>query len=134
MDDIANVQSNDGMVKNAARIEEDVPRAGESSTARFGEDVEGARKRSRPWAKKRKSYSHVHYKVYKRRWFGLAQLVLLNVVVSWDVSVMFSFWEKLGWEDIWFDVCAMRVSTKDSATRKKARMRKREKTLNLKTA
>lgn len=28
----------------------------------------------------------VVYKVYKRRWFGLAQLVLLNVVVSWDVS------------------------------------------------
>lgn len=26
------------------------------------------------------------WKVYKRRWFGLAQLVLLNVVVSWDVS------------------------------------------------
>ncbi|KAF2642712.1 MFS general substrate transporter [Massarina eburnea CBS 473.64] len=27
---------------------------------------------------------HTHYKVYKRRWFGLAQLVLLNIVVSWD--------------------------------------------------
>lgn len=25
------------------------------------------------------------YKVYKRRWFGLTQLVLLNIVVSWDV-------------------------------------------------
>lgn len=25
------------------------------------------------------------YKVYKRRFFGLGQLVLLNVVVSWDV-------------------------------------------------
>lgn len=25
------------------------------------------------------------YRVYKRRWFGLAQLVLLNIVVSWDV-------------------------------------------------
>ncbi|KAI1499507.1 hypothetical protein F5X99DRAFT_282527 [Biscogniauxia marginata] len=24
------------------------------------------------------------YKVYKRRWFGLAQLTLLNVIVSWD--------------------------------------------------
>ncbi|MCJ1284431.1 hypothetical protein MMC26_003763 [Xylographa opegraphella] len=24
------------------------------------------------------------YKVYKRRWFGLIQLVLLNIVVSWD--------------------------------------------------
>lgn len=26
------------------------------------------------------------YKVYKRRWFGLIQLVLLNIIVSWDVS------------------------------------------------
>ena len=26
------------------------------------------------------------YRVYKRRWFGLAQLVLLNIIVSWDVS------------------------------------------------
>lgn len=25
------------------------------------------------------------YRTYKRRWFGLVQLVLLNVVVSWDV-------------------------------------------------
>ena len=28
----------------------------------------------------------VEYKVYKRRWFGLVQLVLLNIVVSWDVG------------------------------------------------
>ena len=26
------------------------------------------------------------YRVYKRRWFGLVQLVLLNIIVSWDVS------------------------------------------------
>ena len=25
------------------------------------------------------------YKVYKIRWFGLTQLVLLNIIVSWDV-------------------------------------------------
>lgn len=25
------------------------------------------------------------YRVYKRRWFGLIQLVLLNIVVGWDV-------------------------------------------------
>ncbi|KAF2116233.1 major facilitator superfamily domain-containing protein [Lophiotrema nucula] len=30
------------------------------------------------------SYSHAHFRVYKRRWFGLLQLVLLNIVVSWD--------------------------------------------------
>lgn len=27
------------------------------------------------------------YKVYKRRWFGLAQLTLLNIIISWEVSV-----------------------------------------------
>ena len=27
------------------------------------------------------------YRVYRRRWFGLAQLVLLNIIVSWDVSL-----------------------------------------------
>ncbi|KAF2020761.1 MFS general substrate transporter [Aaosphaeria arxii CBS 175.79] len=32
----------------------------------------------------RNTYSHTHFRVYKRRWFGLAQLVLLNIVVSWD--------------------------------------------------
>ena len=31
--------------------------------------------------------SPIEYKVYKRRWFGLMQLVLLNIVVSWDVSI-----------------------------------------------
>jgi len=31
----------------------------------------------------------VVWRVYKRRWFGLGQLVLLNVVVSWDVSMLF---------------------------------------------
>jgi FLVCR family MFS transporter 7 len=26
------------------------------------------------------------YRTYKRRWFGLLQLTLLNIIVSWDVS------------------------------------------------
>ena len=26
------------------------------------------------------------YRVYKIRWFGLTQLILLNIIVSWDVS------------------------------------------------
>lgn len=30
--------------------------------------------------------SHVVYRVYRRRWFGLAQIVLLNIIISWDVS------------------------------------------------
>lgn len=32
----------------------------------------------------------VVYRVYKIRWFGLMQLVLLNIVVSWDVSTTIS--------------------------------------------
>jgi len=28
------------------------------------------------------------YRVYKRRWFGLFQLTLLNIIVSWDVSAI----------------------------------------------
>lgn len=28
----------------------------------------------------------IEFRVYKRRWFGLFQLVLLNIIVSWDVS------------------------------------------------
>jgi hypothetical protein len=30
--------------------------------------------------------STLRFKVYKRRWFGLMQLTLLNIIVSWDVS------------------------------------------------
>ena len=29
--------------------------------------------------------TQVEYKVYKRRWFGLGQLILLNIVESWGV-------------------------------------------------
>jgi len=31
------------------------------------------------------------YRVYKRRWFGLVQLTLLNIIVSWDVSLALVF-------------------------------------------
>ena len=33
---------------------------------------------------------HVVYRVYKIRWFGLTQLILLNIIVSWDVSRVFT--------------------------------------------
>jgi hypothetical protein len=29
------------------------------------------------------------YKVYKRRFLGLFQLVLLNIIISWDVGAFF---------------------------------------------
>ena len=32
----------------------------------------------------------MEYRVYKIRWFGLTQLILLNIVVSWDVSTTHS--------------------------------------------
>lgn len=73
------------------RITETEPvRAGESSSARArGEESElETRGSSGRWWRRsqRGTYSHTHFRVYKRRWFGLAQLVLLNIVVSWDVS------------------------------------------------
>lgn len=45
------------------------------------------------------------YKVYKRRWFGVVQLTLLNIIVSWDVSVCFPWyawvstllWKRTAW-------------------------------------
>ncbi len=39
--------------------------------------------------------NHVEYKVYKRRWFGLGQLVLLNIILSWGVR--FQHWT-LAWQ------------------------------------
>ncbi|KAL6707701.1 hypothetical protein ACN47E_003822 [Coniothyrium glycines] len=81
MDEIAHVQSRDGMLKHAARIEEATAQAGREEggeASASGSRGVGSKK------SKKKSYSHEHFKVYKRRWFGLAQLVLLNVVVSWD--------------------------------------------------
>jgi hypothetical protein len=48
----------------------------QSNTGNSGNDVE-------------RTLSGREFKVYKRRWFGLAQLVLLNIVVSWDVSTSF---------------------------------------------
>lgn len=33
---------------------------------------------------------HTVYRVYKIRWFGLSQLILLNIVVSWDVRPLIS--------------------------------------------
>lgn len=33
--------------------------------------------------------SPMMYKLYKRRWFGLIQLTLLNIIVSWNVCLTF---------------------------------------------
>lgn len=36
------------------------------------------------------------YRVYKRRWFGLGVLALLNIVISWGVGYLFSAGKQLG--------------------------------------
>lgn len=99
MDDISQTQTNDGMLQKAGGVqrEEIVSESAASNSAAVGgsqgqsHEETGARGFfGRKKKDKRRSYSHAHFKVYKRRWFGLAQLVLLNIVVSWDVST-FSF-------------------------------------------
>lgn len=94
---IAHTQSNDAMLKDVATLDGTPGSSSGEAIADaqiqgVGEEEEaraGTPKKRRPWERKRKSYSHAHYKVYKRRWFGLAQLVLLNIVASWDVSDAF---------------------------------------------
>lgn len=41
-----------------------------------------------PEAEARSPDQATQFRVYKRRWFGLLQLVLLNIIVSWDVSII----------------------------------------------
>lgn len=36
----------------------------------------------------------VEYRLYKRRWFGLVQLVLLNIMGSWGVSIQAFAWRE----------------------------------------
>ena len=73
-------QQRDGIARSNGAI-------GEEEVADGTREVPGQRKRWRLGRKNHSSYSHTHYRVYKRRWFGLVQLVLLNIVVSWGVSV-----------------------------------------------
>jgi FLVCR family MFS transporter 7 len=107
MDDLTRTQTNDSMLKSTAELSEvavtnpNGPSNSRTQETDFGGDgtVEGGgdvearevqpKRRRFGIGKTKQSYSHTHYKVYKRRWIGLAQLVLLNIVVSWDVSVPF---------------------------------------------
>jgi hypothetical protein len=71
---------------------EDGMNATESDDGRIGEPLELVRSDEGLMNEERLDGAEIAgdgeivYKVYKRRWFGLAQLVLLNIVVSWDVS------------------------------------------------
>lgn len=78
MGDISPQQARD--YKHSSQLEEgytDVQSNGEASGSRpsAAGDEEDAPINGR----------HTEYRVYKIRWFGLTQLILLNIVVSWDV-------------------------------------------------
>ena len=80
--DMANLSPQVTQDKNLSAVSttySDQPTNAQASTLRAptsdGEDIaltEGGR--------------HVEYKTYKIRWFGLTQLILMNIIVSWDVS------------------------------------------------
>jgi hypothetical protein len=59
----------------------------ESTTTRHHDELADHTLQSNGAPAERTVTGGVEYKVYKRRWFGLIQLVLLNIIVSWDVSV-----------------------------------------------
>ena len=103
MDGLTHMQTKDAMLKNAAGFAEDddivSPVSGSRRTAydidgivEMDEDAEerkGSRWKMVSFGRKgrtRRSSSTAEFKVYKRRWIGLVQIVLLNIVVSWDVS------------------------------------------------
>jgi FLVCR family MFS transporter 7 len=103
MDDLTHTRTNDGMLKNDVQVSEDLVHAESSNSrdedAEYGgdgtaderdgdEDAREIQPRGRRFilGRNKDTYSHTHYRVYKRRWLGLMQLVLLNIVVSWDVS------------------------------------------------
>lgn len=87
MDGIEPVRTHGSMAKGGEYVEENIYDGAQGSSARAvdGEgEAQAPASNGRP--KPKQTYSHAHYKDYKRRWLGLAQLVLLNIVVSWDVS------------------------------------------------
>lgn len=66
------------LFRSATRYTDDQSNAGASvlrTETRDGEEVALAERGDQ-----------VEYRVYKIRWFGLTQLILLNIIVSWDVS------------------------------------------------
>lgn len=63
----------------------DTARTGESST-NARQDESGVAADANEHGEVHVSNGPHHFKVYKRRFFGLLQLTLLNIIVSWDVS------------------------------------------------
>ncbi|KUI69567.1 Major facilitator superfamily domain-containing protein 7 [Cytospora mali] len=61
------------------------PRKQDSSARRFPRiGLDALIHESRPSGELNEDGTVYVYKVYKRRWFGLVQLTLLNIIVSWD--------------------------------------------------
>lgn len=94
MDDLAHSNSTSSNAKNATEVEEDITKtmtgtidAGHGPSSSEQQGGEAHTHAHAHGGAHHRSYSHTHYRVYKRRWFGLIQLVLLNIVVSWDVRI-----------------------------------------------
>ncbi len=82
--EMTDVEQSDEQGKSAARVQEHYTEG----------DIGGEDRRSRIITETENAVAdpvvgHVQYKVYKRRWFGLIQLVLLNIIISWDVSPIY---------------------------------------------
>ncbi|KAF2628656.1 MFS general substrate transporter [Macroventuria anomochaeta] len=85
MSDITPVQTHGSTAKSEIRIEEDIYENAQGSSSRAVDgEIETQATSSQRRPKPKQTYSHTHFKVYKRRWLGLGQLVLLNIVISWD--------------------------------------------------
>lgn len=73
------VTSEDGLLQAGENREH-----GRPARNRDGDD--GALQQSAAPSERPPAHGGGEFKVYKRRWFGVIQLVLLNTIVSWDVS------------------------------------------------
>lgn len=82
MDDSTHTRNRDGILKPGRKIDEEIVHAAGSSAA--GTQTDEQAEAHDGQLGRNNGQNHAHFKVYKRRWFGLAQLVLLNAVVSWD--------------------------------------------------
>ena len=90
MDDLTHTSSN-AKLATETEVEETMTREtdaghGPSGSGQHGGEAEAHTGAHGGGRGHHRSYSHMHYRVYKRRWFGLMQLVLLNIAVSWGVS------------------------------------------------
>ncbi|KAI1370033.1 major facilitator superfamily domain-containing protein [Xylaria arbuscula] len=86
--DNAHLKGKDGLQRLSSHADDDFePRAGregDSDSTGSTERIEDVRGTATAAAGESDERGEIVYKVYRRRWFGLVQLTLLNLVVSWD--------------------------------------------------